>query len=235
MAASLFMDYANEGEAEMELMQLEMLVAVAEEHSFLRAAERVFRTQPAVSIGIRKLEGRIGVPLLDRSSRSTGSLTPAGERLYEYARKILGLRDEALSAVKQEDGRAEEILRVGLVGEESLDRFPALWRHFKELHPEVEVKIRSDNLGIVLGELTDGTLNVALVSGRPRSDAVSKNLVATRLRNVSGYGWLWVVRPRNGQSPLAHAFERTMRQTIPPRAPLSKSKRIALPRRRVGR
>src|SRR5712671_3849056 len=52
-------------EAEMELMQLEMLVAVAEEHSFLRAAERVFRTQPAVSIGIRKLEDRFGVLLLD--------------------------------------------------------------------------------------------------------------------------------------------------------------------------
>ena len=47
----------------MELMQLEMFVAVVEERSFVRAAERVFRTQPAVSIGLRKLEGRIGVPL----------------------------------------------------------------------------------------------------------------------------------------------------------------------------
>jgi Bacterial regulatory helix-turn-helix protein, lysR family len=42
-----------------ELMQLEMFVAVAEERSFLRAAERVFRTQPAISIGIRKLEGEL--------------------------------------------------------------------------------------------------------------------------------------------------------------------------------
>jgi hypothetical protein len=63
------------GELDMELMQLEMFVAVVEERSFVRAAERVFRTQPAVSIGLRKLEGRIGVPLLDRSHRRSARLT----------------------------------------------------------------------------------------------------------------------------------------------------------------
>jgi DNA-binding transcriptional LysR family regulator len=219
----------------MELMQLEMLVAVAEEHSFLRAAERVFRTQPAVSIGIRKLEDRVGVSLLDRSRRRMGRLTPAGERLYEYARKILGLRDEALSAVKGEESRSEGTLSVGLVGEESLNRFPTLWRRFKERNPGVEVKIHSDNFPTVLGELAAGRLDLALVSGRPRSDALSKNLVATRLRNVSGYGWLWVVRPRRGQSPLAHAFERTVLQTVPARPPLSKSNRVTLPRLRMVR
>jgi DNA-binding transcriptional LysR family regulator len=219
----------------MELMQLEMLVALAEEHSFLRAAERVFRTQPAVSIGIRKLEDRVGVPLLDRSSHRTGRLTPAGERLYGYARKILGLRDEALSVVKNEDIHSERLLRVGLVGDESLDRFPMLSKCFKERCPAVEVKIHSDNFSTVLGELADGRLDLALVSGRPRRDALSKNLVATRLRNVSGYGWLWLVRPRHGQSALAHAFERTVLQTIPASAPLSTSKSITLPRLRVVR
>jgi DNA-binding transcriptional LysR family regulator len=219
----------------MELMQLEMLVAVAEEHSFLRAAERVFRTQPAVSIGIRKLEDRVGVPLLDRSSRRNGRLTPAGERLYEYARKILGLRDEALSVVKEGDKPSNALLCVGLVGEESLNRFSMLWKCFKERFAGVEVKIHSDNFPTVLGELAEGRLDLALVSGRPRSDALNKNLVATRLRNLSGYGWIWLVRPRHGQSALAHAFERTVLQTVPARSPLSKSKRITLPRLSVAR
>src|SRR5216684_3775434 len=125
------------GGLDMELMQLEMFVAVVEERSFLRAAERVFRTQPAVSIGIRKLEGRIGVPLLDRSSRRTGRLTLAGERLYEYARKILGLRDEALSVVKEGEKLSDTPLCVGLVGEESLNRFSVLWKCFKERCPAV--------------------------------------------------------------------------------------------------
>lgn len=219
----------------MELMQLEMLVAVAEEHSFLRAAERVFRTQPAVSIGIRKLEGRMGVSLLDRASRRAVRLTPAGERLYEYARRILGLRDEALLALRERDNHCEGALRVGLVGEETLNHFPTLWKSFKERCPAVELKIHSDNLPTVLGELAEGRLDLAVVSARPRSDALSKNLVATRLRNVSGYGWLWVVRPRYGQSALAHAFERTVLQTVPARAPLSKPKRITLSRLRVVR
>jgi DNA-binding transcriptional LysR family regulator len=212
----------------MELMQLEMLVAVAEEHSFLRAAERVFRTQPAVSIGLRKLEGRIGVPLIDRSSRRGGRLTPAGERLYEYARKILVLRDEALSVVKREDRPSEGTLRVGLVGDESLNHFPALWNWFKERHPGVEVKLHSDSLGTVLDELVDGRLDVALVSGRPRCDGQSKSLVVTRVRDVPGHGWFWVVRQRLGRTPLAHEFERILRRNVSPRVRVSNAKTIGI-------
>jgi DNA-binding transcriptional LysR family regulator len=219
----------------MELMQLEMLVAVAEEHSFLRAAERVFRTQPAVSIGIRKLEGRVGVALFDRSRRGSGRLTTAGESLYEYARKILGLRDEALSALKHPDNHSEEALRVGLVGEESLNRFPAFWRSFKERCATGELKVRSDTLTVVLGELAERRLDLALVSGRARCDGLSKNLIVTRLRQAAGHGWLWVVRPKLGTSSLAYAFQRTVLQTVPARAPFSKSKRITVPRLRVLR
>src|SRR5260370_15186946 len=107
------------GELNMELMQLEMFVAVVEERSFLRAAERVFRTQPAVSIGLRKLEGQIGVPLLDRSRRQSGRLTPAGEILYEYASRILGLRDEALSALKEKDCTGAGNLRIGVTSRDN--------------------------------------------------------------------------------------------------------------------
>ena len=219
----------------MELMQLEMLVAVAEEHSFLRAAERVFRTQPAVSIGIRKLEDRVGVPLLDRSSRRAGRLTPAGERLYEYARKILGLRDEALSVVKEGDKHSDGLLRVGLVGDARLIRFSMLWKCFKEHCPAVEVKIHSDNFPTVLRELAEGRLDLALVSGRPRSDALSKNLVATRLRNASGYGWLWVVRSKLAQAQLAHAFERSILERVPRQVGTSKRKVIGIRHLRVVR
>jgi len=219
----------------MELMQLEMLVAVAEEHSFLRAAERVFRTQPAVSIGIRKLEDKVGVPLLDRSSRRTGRLTPAGERLYGYARKILGLRDEALSAFKQPESHCADALLVGLVGDESLYRFPALWSWFKERNPGAEVKIHSDSLPTVLGELANERLDVALVSGRPRSDAMSKTLVVTRLRRASGAGWLWVVRQKLGKSPLAHAFERSILESVPRQIGTSKQKVLRIRQVRLVR
>jgi DNA-binding transcriptional LysR family regulator len=221
-----------EGEAGMELMQLEMFVAVVEERSVVRAAERVFRTQPAVTMGLRKLENKLSVPLLDRAAGRTGSLTPAGERLFEYAQKILGLRDEALASLKRQNDRSGGTLSVGLVGEESLNRFPAFWRSFKERCATAELKVRADTLTVVFGELADGRLDLALVSGRARYDGLSKSLVVTRLRQASG---LWIVRPKLGTSSLAHAFERALLESDPARTGLSKPKRIQVSRLRVVR
>ena len=78
----------------MELSQLEVFLAVAREHRFSRAAEKLYRTQSAVSQTIRKLEDELGENLFDRSSRE-GVLTDAGQVLYEYAEKLLNLRQNA--------------------------------------------------------------------------------------------------------------------------------------------
>ncbi len=68
----------------MEFSQLEFFVAVVAEGSFSKAAERVFRTQPAVSIAIRRLEDEIGAQLFERSQK-TPALTEVGELVYDYA------------------------------------------------------------------------------------------------------------------------------------------------------
>lgn len=120
----------------MELMQLEMFVAVVEERSFLRAAERVFRTQPAVSIGLRKLEGRIGVPLLDRSRLQVRSST-----------SILGLRDEALSILK-EDCSSVGNLRVGVTSGENFEWIPQLTMSFNNQYPNIRLEILCDRPAI---------------------------------------------------------------------------------------
>src|SRR6266852_752761 len=78
----------------MELSQLEVFLAVAREHRFSRAAEKLYRTQSAVSQTIRKLEDELGEALFDRSSRE-GVLTDAGQVLYEYAERLLNLRHDA--------------------------------------------------------------------------------------------------------------------------------------------
>jgi DNA-binding transcriptional LysR family regulator len=83
-----------------ELMQLEMFVAVVEERSVRGAAERVFRTQPAVSIALRKLQEEFNAPLFDRSKRHQYRLTQVGQILYEYAFHLLALRNEALSVLQ---------------------------------------------------------------------------------------------------------------------------------------
>src|SRR5258708_11116756 len=82
----------------MDLSQLEVFLAVGRARRFSRAAEKLFRTQSAVSQTIRKLELEIGEPLFDRSSRD-GLLTDAGRVLQEYAEKLLNLRQDAQTAL----------------------------------------------------------------------------------------------------------------------------------------
>ena len=83
----------------MEFKQLEMFVAVAEERSIIRAAARVFRTQPAVSMALAKLEQEIGSYLFHRSRERRFHLTTVGEVLHDYAKRMLALRDEAAEVV----------------------------------------------------------------------------------------------------------------------------------------
>ena len=84
----------------MDLLQLEHFLAVVEERTFTRAAERVCRTQPAVSQSIKKLEEEVGAPLFARDVHEV-SLTEAGRVLADYARRMVHLRDEALRQVTE--------------------------------------------------------------------------------------------------------------------------------------
>src|SRR4030095_3196703 len=78
----------------MELFQLEAFLAVVREGSFSAAAKALFRTQPAISQTIKKLEDEIGRPLFDRSSRR-GVLTDAGRVLADHAERLVNLRQRA--------------------------------------------------------------------------------------------------------------------------------------------
>src|SRR5204863_5800813 len=86
------------GEGPMELLQLEHFLAVVEEGSFTRAAERVFRTQPAVSQSVKRLEEAVGAPLFARDMPEL-TLTEAGHAIVEYAKRMLKLRDDAMRQV----------------------------------------------------------------------------------------------------------------------------------------
>ncbi len=85
----------------MELRQLHVLVTVAEEGSLQKAAARLCRRLPAISLAIRKLEKEVGTPLFERSKSRELYLTAAGGSLVDYARRLLSLKDEALAAVEQ--------------------------------------------------------------------------------------------------------------------------------------
>ena len=84
----------------MDILQLKHFLAVAEERTFARAAERVYRTQPAFSQAVKKLEDQGVSPLFCRNIHEV-TLTEAGRLLVNYARRIVGLRDEALRGIAQ--------------------------------------------------------------------------------------------------------------------------------------
>jgi DNA-binding transcriptional LysR family regulator len=85
----------------MELRQLEVLVATAEESRLHKAAARLRRTKPVVSAAIRKLEGEVGMALFETANGRQLHLTDAGDELVSYARRMISLRDQALAAVSE--------------------------------------------------------------------------------------------------------------------------------------
>src|SRR5262245_55023465 len=129
----------------MDLMQLEMFVATAEARGVQRAAERVFRTQPAVSMALRKLEEEIGAPLFDRSSSRRFVLTATGELLFESAKRLLSLRDEALSQIRELHSLERGRVRIGANESAGNYLLPRLIQAFWQNHPNVRVDVSRQN------------------------------------------------------------------------------------------
>jgi DNA-binding transcriptional LysR family regulator len=124
----------------MDLSQLEVFLTVARERRFSRAAEKLYRTQSAVSQTIRKLEVELGEPLLDRSSRD-GLLTDAGRVLQEYAEKLINLRQDAQEALVELRELQKGKLSIAANEFTSLYLLPVL-AEFRRLHPTIKITVR---------------------------------------------------------------------------------------------
>jgi DNA-binding transcriptional LysR family regulator len=154
----------------MEFMQLEMFVTVVDEASVRKAAERVHRTQPAVSIALRKLEEELGAPLFDKSNRQDTKLTQTGELLYEFALRLLNLRREALTSIEDLNNLRSGKLRIGANESISFYLLPNITAHFQKNFRNVRIEVRCDNSNNLLLDLKQRKLDVALLSHLPESD-----------------------------------------------------------------
>jgi DNA-binding transcriptional LysR family regulator len=149
----------------LELSQLETFLAVAEERSFSRAAERLRRTQPAVSQAIRKLEESVGEALFDRAARD-GSLTAAGKLLREYALRLLALRREASSALDELKSLERGQLQLAANEYTCLYLLSAI-DAFRRSHPHVDVIVHRMLASRIPQELNLRTVEMGVVSFRP--------------------------------------------------------------------
>ncbi len=150
----------------MDFRRLEVFAKVAELGSFSRAAEALFLTQPTISEHVRALEEELGAPLLDRLGRGA-ALTPAGQLLLGYARRMLTLAREAHQAIDQFQGRMRGELVVGgstIPGEYVL---PALIGQFKAKYPDISISLLIGSSRQVTQWVDEGRVEVGVVGARP--------------------------------------------------------------------
>lgn len=150
----------------MDLLQLEHFLAVVEERTFTRAAERVCRTQPAVSQSIKKLEETIGTPLFSRDVHDV-SLTEAGKLLAEYARRIVHLRDEALRQLGQLKTLKAGTLAVAAHESAAVYLLPAALRGYLERFPDIKIGIYRSRLNEIPRQVMDREVDIGFVKDEP--------------------------------------------------------------------
>jgi len=146
----------------MELHQLAYLVAVADEGSFTRAAEKLLVSQPGVSAQIRRLEREFGEDLLDRSGRLVRP-TAVGAAVLPYARAALEAVDGAQLAVSELTGLLRGRCAIGTVTSPNVD-LAGLLAGFHELHPMVEISLSAGDTDRLAAELKTGQLDAAILS-----------------------------------------------------------------------
>jgi DNA-binding transcriptional LysR family regulator len=160
-----------------DLNELEVLVAVAQEKGFSRAAERLGRTQPAVSQAIRRLEEHVGARLVDRSSKDA-TLTAAGSLLYGHAQQLLNLRRHAETAVREL--RHVERGKVAVAANEYtvlhlLDVLAA----FRRRHANVRVEVKRSLGSEIPSEVLGREVELGIVTYRPVQPALTVLPIAT--------------------------------------------------------
>jgi DNA-binding transcriptional LysR family regulator len=150
----------------MDLAELQVFLTVAKEGSFSRAAERLYRTQPAVSLAIRKLEDSLGQPLFVRGARPV-RLTDAGTLLREYAERLLNLRDEVKKGLMELEGLKRGELALG-VNESSIHALLPALAKFREAHPGIQVRLHRMFSRDIPHEVVNYRLDLGAVSFIPR-------------------------------------------------------------------
>jgi DNA-binding transcriptional LysR family regulator len=164
----------------MELRHLTVFVAVAEEASFTRAADRLHMVQSAVSASVRGLERELGAALFERTTRRV-ELTDAGQALLPEARHVLTAVTAAREAVDQVSGGLRGTLRLGTMQGQAMRPIsvPRLLARFRAEHPGVEVHVSHTGGSVRMAdEVRTGRLDLAFVSLPERRPA---GLTLTRL------------------------------------------------------
>ena len=161
----------------MELYSLQVFLTIATEKSFSRAAGKLLRTQPAVSLALQRLELELGEKLIDRSGKDL-ILTDAGRTVLDYARRFQSLHQELDNALAELRDNSAGRLVIG--ANESTILY--LLRHierYRELYPKIKVQVRRSFSSKIPNEILDGNLELGVVSYDPADERLQSRAIYT--------------------------------------------------------
>jgi DNA-binding transcriptional LysR family regulator len=183
----------------LDIDQLRTFVAIVDTGSFTRAAEIVHKTQSAVSMQMKRLEERVGRPIFERDGRAS-RLTEEGERLLDYARRIVRLNAECIASFAESElvGR----VRLGLPDDYADRYLPEILARFSRSNPKAEVTVMCEPSPNLIDRIEHGDIDLAIITHVDRRGP-SEIIRVEQL--------LWVTSARHGihdESPVPLAIGR---------------------------
>src|SRR3984885_4899086 len=161
----------------MELHPLRVFLTVAMERSFSRAAEKLLRTQPAVSLAIQRLEGEMGEKLIDRSAKDL-LLTDAGQIVLDYARRFEHLQGDLENAMAELRDKSSGRLTIGANESSTLYLLDHIER-YRAKFPKIKVQVRRSLSSKIPAELIDGDLELGILTYDPEDDRLVSRVIFT--------------------------------------------------------
>jgi len=166
--------------------QLRVFSEVARHLSFVRAAQALHLTPPAVTMQVKELEGHVGLPLFERNGRKV-SLTTAGEYMLVYARRVLATLKDAEDAAARLQNLEQGSITIGMVSTAKY-LMPWLLAAFRAEHPGIEIKLAVGNREQLVKMLQENEIDLAIM-GRPPKE------VATRAEPFAAHPHVFVAPP----------------------------------------
>jgi DNA-binding transcriptional LysR family regulator len=161
----------------MELHSLRVFLTVANEKSFSRAAEKLLRTQPAVSLAIQRLELVLGEKVIDRSAKDL-MLTDAGKIVLEYARRFENLQGDLENALAELRDKSAGRLTIGANESSTLYLLDHIEKYRKK-YPKIRVQIRRSLSSKIPAELIDGDLELGILTYDPEDERLVSRVIYT--------------------------------------------------------
>jgi DNA-binding transcriptional LysR family regulator len=161
----------------MEMHPLRVFLTVSAEKSFSRAAEKLLRTQPAISLSIQRLETELGEKLIDRSAKDL-LLTDAGKIVVEYARRFENLQGDMENALAELRDKSAGRLTIGANESSTLYLLDHIER-YRRRYPKIKVQIRRSLSSKIPSDLLDGDLELGILTFDPEDERLISKVIFT--------------------------------------------------------